>query len=490
MISKIYMETITYQKENHLYLAFQDFNDKEDVVYEKLNKFPSNSRELIKSFLKENIFSDSLKQQTNYINSISTYIDDIYNEEYQYFFHLYILPKDLIIKNITAYTDSQLIKKIESLSMKLFSLYNKVLNSNQKAINIFKNNAGKNFLQLEADFYINKLDKIYSHLLNYSANHRMKVVCSDKKIGIEIESLNILEANPLKNYQFIRTQHQQDLIRFIYSLMYFLKKYRVELFKHEYMPEYNRIMKIINKINNLLLKISSRKYLIDDNIKKENLLQYFSKFKNKIELKQNRHLFKIIKSLFLTQLEEKVLLHKSIDLTKVFEKIVENKLSKYNDTLYIGDESNKTIHSKCNHTAEFLNNINFLLQKPNKPKQYPDFLIKDPLYSPSIYHIIDAKYKLFADNKFDSNDIRQVLSYSILFNKDYSQQLSNQKNIKKIIIYTKQSVIDLKDIDNLDINIEEEIDIFSSSTHCKTYIENLFDSELKYIGINTIKTAP
>jgi len=480
------MEIISYKKKNHLYLAFQDFNHKEDDIYKKLKIFPIKSQKTIRNFLEKNIFSDTLKRQTHYLNTISTYIEDMYDDETQYFFHLYIFPKDLIITNLQDYKDDELIKKIEFLSTKLFYLYSKLLNTNEKAIKLFNNYKGKNFLQLESEFYIHKLGQIYSYLINYNANHQMKIVCSDKRIGIEIDSLNILESNPLKNYQFIKMPHQQELVRFIYSLIDFLKIYRIEIFKLDYQEEYEKIIKLTNKITNLLLKISSRKYLINDNIKKENLLQYFSKYKNKKELQQNKHLYKIVKSIFLTQLEEETLLFKSIDLTKIFEKIVELKLSDYNNVLYIGDENNKIITPKCGTDTTSLNSVNFLINKAEKPKQYPDFLIKDPFYGPSIYHIIDAKYKLFAEKKLDSHDIRQILSYSILFNKEYSQQLTNQKNIKKFIIYAKQSYIDLNNIENLTID-ESIIDISSSCVDCSTYIENLFNSELKYIGINTIK---
>lgn len=483
------MDIITYKKKNHLYLAFQDFDKNESTIYEKLKYFPQKTQKIIKIFLEVNIFSDTLKRQTNYINSISTYIDDMYDDDNQYFFHLYILPKDLNITNVKGYSEGARIKKIELLSIKLFNIYNQILDTNTKSVKLFENNEGKSFLQLESEFYINKLDKLYSYLINYNANHKMKIICSDKKIGIEIDSLNILESNPLKNYQFIKSPYQLDLIRFVYSLLNFLEKYRIEIFKLEYYTGYEIIIKLINKINNLLLKISSRQHLIDDNIKKENLLQYFSKYKNKKELKQNRHLYKVIKSIFLTQLEEKMILAKSIDLTKVFEKIVEKKLLNYDKVLYIGDESNRVITSKKGYDTTSLNNINFLFNNINKPKQYPDFLIKDPFYSPSIYHIIDAKYKLFAEKKLDSNDIRQVLSYAVLFNKEYSQQMTNQKNIKKLIIYAIQSKIDLNDIENLIID-DNKIDILSSCSNCKIYIENLFGSELKYIGINTIKTVP
>ena len=477
---------ITHKKDNHLYLSFQDFKDTEKSIYAAIKDFPRESQEIIKTFLVLNFFSDSLRRQNNYINTVSTYIDAMYKDDVQYIFHLYILPKDLEITNTEVKSD-ELIKKIELLSLKLFKLFSELLNnSSERDIELFNNYDGDSFLQLEANFYIKKLGKIYSYLLNYKANHKKTIICSDKKIGIEIDDLNLMEDNPLKNYQFIKTPYQKDLICFVYSLVYFLKENRIEVFKDDYEEEYGKLTNSINKINNLLLKISSHKNLINDNIKKENLQKYFTKYKNTNELKQNKQLYNVMKSIFYTQLKNNIQFFTSIDLTKVFEKIVEEQLSYYNEFLYIGNESSGKIYKLNEDEPEDLNSVNHLLDEV-KCKQYPDFLIKDTFDGSGIYHILDAKYKVIKDNKFDSNDIRQVLTYSILFNKEYSQKLENQKNIKKIIIYAKQSKIDLKSIDTLTID-SKKIDI-SCDSNCKIFTENLFNSEFKYIGINTITTT-
>jgi ribonuclease HIII len=78
------------------------------------------------------------------------------------------------------------------------------------------------------------------------------------------------------------------------------------------------------------------------------------------------------------------------------------------------------------------------------------------------------------------------LTYAILFNKKYSQDLDNQKNIKKIIVFANQSNIDLKDIDKIAIDTQK-IDIFANDSNYMKYTENLFDSEMVYIGANIIE---
>ena len=115
---------------------------------------------------------------------------------------------------------------------------------------------------------------------------------------------------------------------------------------------------------------------------------------------------------------------------------------------------------------------------PKKIKQYPDFLLKDKFEETDIYHVIDAKYKL-KHNILNESDIRQLLTYGILFNKEFSQNLANQKEIKKTIIYVEKSDINLNRINELQLNLER-IDI-EELTY--SYGDNLFDSQIGFIGI-------
>ena len=474
---------LTHIRDNHLYLVFQDFEDKIEDIYKAIKQFPYKASVEIKKIVKENFFADTLQRQRDYVNSISTYIDDISDDGKQYFFHLYILPKDINIEhNIT--NKDELISKIESLSFKLFQLYSQ-LNIGKRNVQLFEQSKGKNFLQLESNFYINKLDKLYSYLLNYKAHSKNKVICSDKRIGIEIDELNRLESNPLKNYQFIKVAYQKELIRFVYTTISFLKKYRIEIFRIKAKEEYSVLIKLINKINNLLLKISSHKSMVDENVSKETLVKYLLQYKNKKEIKDNVRIYETITSIFYTQLNNNVQFFMSMDLPKVFEELVERKLSNYSNNLFIGDENSKAIVTSLKVKDESLNSVNFLLKSETKKiKQYPDFLIKENRDEQEIYHVIDAKYKL-EKNILNEQDIRQILTYSILFNKEYSAQLSNQKNIKKFIIYAKTSDIDLKKIENICLNINE-IDIFSEDDTFLVYEDNLFDSKIVFIGVDLL----
>ena len=476
---------LTHQRDNHLYLVFQDFEDKVENIYKAIKVFPTKASIEIKEILKENFFSDILQRQSNYVNNISTYIDDISDEGKQYFFHLYILPKDIKL-DYEDMNNDELITKIESLSLKLFQLYSQV-DKGHRSVELFKQSRGNNFLQLEANFYINKLDKLYSYLLNYKAHSTNKVICSDKSIGVEIDELNRLEGNLLKNYQFIKVAYQKELIKFIYSTISFLKKYRIEIFKSTAPNEYKILGKLSNKINNLLLKISSHKSMIDEKISKETLSKYLVQYKNKKEIKENSKIYETIKSIFYTQLNNDVQFFMSINLAKIFEKIVERKLDGYRDNLFIGDENQKKIIDLNGKSITSLNAINYLLKSNPKIKQYPDFLIKNKIEEQEIYHIIDAKYKLLENKRYDGNDIRQVLSYAILFNKAYSQKLENQKKIKKFIVYPKKSNISLDDIDSIDLNLEE-IDIMKKDENYLIFEENLFNSEIVFIGIRIFRS--
>ena len=131
----------------------------------------------------------------------------------------------------------------------------------------------------------------------------------------------------------------------------------------------------------------------------------------------------------------------SIDLTKVFEKILEKKLENYNDALYIGNENEQKIQKHTGEKDVELNKINFLLEKNENSfvKQFPDFMIKDN----NIFHIIDAKYKFMHNVLKRSDDIRQVLVYALLFNKDYFYIHHDLQLVKKIILYVEKSNIDI-----------------------------------------------
>jgi len=478
---------LTHIRDNHLYLVFQDFEDKIEDIYKAIKQFPHKASIEIKEILKENFFTDTLQRQRDYVNNISTYIDDISDDGKQYFFHLYILPKDIELNlDITDKTDKdELIEKIESLSLKLFQLYSP-LDMGSRDVKLFEQSKGTNFLQLEANFYINKLDKLYSYLLNYKAHSKNKIICSDKRIGVEIDELNSLESNPLKNYQFIKVAYQKELIRFVYTTISFLKRYRIEIFKSKSPDEYRILLKLINKINNLLLKISSHQSMVDERVSKENLSKYLGQYKNKKEIKENKSIYEIITSIFYTQLNNNVQFFMSMNLPKIFEQLVEKKLSKYNDELFIGEEPKSIKHALNRNILCSLNDINHLLlvDGEKETKQYPDFLIRKYKNEQEIYHVIDAKYKL-EKNIFKGQDIRQVLTYAILFNKEYSAQLINQKNIKKFIIYVKSSNVALDNIENLCLNIGE-IDIFSENDDYSVYEDNLFDSEIIFVGVELV----
>ena len=471
----------THIKKNHIYLVFQDFEDKINDIYIEVDLLPKKVSKLVKSILVLNFFSNNLERQKNYINIFSTYINDITIDSERYYLHVYILPKDLILNFREGILPDEKIEQIEHLSIKLFNLYTKIYTT-KRYVELFENFNGSSFLQLESRFYINKLNTIYENLINYRINYKNKIVCSDKIIGIEIDELNIIEKNPLKIYQHIKSPFQFDLIKFIYSSICFLKEHRLQIFKDTCNVEYMKLLNIINKINNLLLKISTNKRIQKEKLTKETVYSFLKKNKNKNELKNNKRLFNNIESLFFSSLQSDVQLFISTDLSKVFEKLIEIKLSSYDDNLYIGMEDKHVIKAYNNKYSD-LNNINYLLTKDNNRliSQYPDFLIKEKEF----VHILDAKYKL-KDKVLNSNDIRQMLTYSMLFNKKLLQDISRFKKVIKIILYVQKSNINMEKIDILFLNFEK-INIFELSMIEEKYKESIFDTNISLVPIELIK---
>ena len=447
---------------NNIYIAFSDLSKKilEKIDKLKLDKSTKNS---IKDFIVKNSLDDNLFRQKNYVNSLSTYIDSI--KDYNLF--IYIVPKEIKLINIK--NDKNSMRQIEKLTIQIFKLYSKLIPSEKIKYTKLKEYKGNSFLELEILFYIEQLDLLYNHLLNYKKNSKDIIICSDKIVGLEIEDLTVLEDNPLKNYQFIKQSHQKELVIFLYSLIIFLQKTRMEIFKNEY-NEYKLLKNRINKIVNFLQKISDRK-LDKEKITKKNLKSFFDKYKNKKELKQNKTIFEIMQKLFLNQLNDGVFFTQKIDLTKMFEAIIQKRLAHYGDNLYIGDESKHKILGQDNKN---LNEINHLLKHKNKIKQYPDFLIKDG----DIYHILDAKYKLY-NSLFKSRDIFwQILIYAKLFNKD-----KNLIPVNKVIIYIDNFEIDISKNIALDLNLNR---IEINSKEIEIIPETVFDTNIKLMKISIL----
>jgi len=452
---------VYFIEENNIYIAFSDLTKKifEQIDKLKLDKSTKNS---IKDFIVKNNLDDNLFRQKNYVNSLSTYIDSIKN----YNLFVYIVPKEIKLKNVQ--NNKETIQQIEKLAIQIFKLYSKLMQSEKIKYTKLKEYKGNSFLELELLFYIEQLDLLYNYLLNYKKNSKNIIICSDKIVGLEIEDLTILEDNPLKNYQFIKQSHQKELIIFLYSLVDFLQKTRIEIFKNE--DKYKLLKNRINKIVNFLQKISDRK-LDKEKIIKNNLKSFFDKYKNKKELKQNKTIFDIMRKLFLNQLNDGVFFIQKIDLTKMFEAIIQKRLAHYGDKLYIGDENKSKILGKGN---ENLNKTNHLLKYEKQIKQYPDFLIKEG----NIYHVLDAKYKLY-DSLFKSRDIFwQILIYAKLFNKD-----KNLMPVNKVIIYINNFEIDISKIISLDLDSDKiEID----SKDIEIIPENVFDTNIKLIKISIL----
>lgn len=434
----------------------------------------------IKDFFTDNKpIGDNLTRQKAYIGSLRTYIDVVTDKTHKnvYFLNLYILPKDINLSYDQSEDAKTIIQKIDKLSFHLFRLYDSLENNKNTKLQALKLFKGNTFLDLELAFYLQELHRLYDYLLNYKRSMKDKIVCSDKDVGIMIDALNELEDNPLKQYQFVKVPHQNDLIVFVYSLLAFLEIERINYFKTH--PSYKNLKNILAKLNNYLLKISTSSHIKKESIIFATLQKFFNRYKNSKEMQKNTTIYNILESIFYNQLREGVFISRSIDMTKMFEKVVENILKDaYGDSVFVGKEPDEMDGIEPYRSE--LNKINHLLvdQDDNKPLvgQFPDFLVRD---DSGIYHIVDAKYKLQESLIKDRTMFWQVLIYSKLFNKD----VNDNNKIKKVIVFAETSSIDLDNIDNIVINNAESIDIFTCDYQ---YNETIFDSHIGFIGIKSL----
>ena len=490
---------LVYFEANTVYAVFQDLSEEsgKDIsenISKKLEdeKVPISIHKRIKDFFSDNkVIESNFSRQKAYISKLETYIDVVSDKAKKntYRLNLYILPKDVNITYNKCYNDKTIISKVEILSLHIFKLYDKLQPKSDEKLKLLKTSKGKTFLDLELEFYSEELNGLHDHLLTYKRSMKDKVICSDKDVGIMIETLNQLEDNPLKRYQFVKVSHQRDLITFVYSLVTFLEKERVAHFKEN--KSYKKLKNTISKINNYLIKISTSAHIKKEKITFDSLQGFFNRYKNSKEIQKNHLIYKILESIFYNQLKEGVFISKSIDMTKMFEQVVENALKKeHSDKLFIGEETKKRIRGEEPY-KKHLNSINHLLEigksKKVKVKQYPDFLIREPFRDTGLdkskYHIIDAKYKLGKTLFKDRTMLWQVLIYSKLFNKD----IGDQDLIKKIIVYAKHSEISLDNINEIKINSIEAIDI----EKCDWYNnEVVFDSQIGFIGMKTLSQLP
>ena len=471
---------------NNIYVIFQDLSEESrDIaaaISRKLNEkkdMPPSLHNRIRDFFRDNAaLSDNLARQKAYVSTLRTYIDIVSQKHAKtvYYLNLYILPKDIVLQN--ASEDKESIEKIEKLSLRIFQLYNEQVEKKDIEFQALKAFKGKSFLDLELTFYLNELQRLHDHLLNYTRTLHDKIICSDKSVGIPVESLNQVEGNPLKRYQFVKVAHQSDLIVFVYSLIRFLQQERISTFKDHRL--YPKLQAITSRIYNFLHKISTTRHLRYQQLSTGNLERFFSRFQNSPEIQKNRRIFEILKNIFANQLKDGVFLSKSINMTKMFEKMVAKRLSAtYGDALYRGEESEGKIRGK-EPDAKQLYEINFLLKEGDKPliRQYPDYLIKEE----DVYHVVDAKYKLYDSLMKDRSAFWQILIYAKLFNKS----VTDLEKINKVVLFAEKSNIDLNDdLGSLEIDLKEiDIDRYSKSLN-----ENVFDTEVRLISVKLFRAT-
>ena len=477
---------LVHVEENNIYVIFQDLSDESrDIpaaISRKLNEkgeVPPSLHNRIRDFFRDNTaLSDNLTRQKAYVSTLKTYIDIVTEKRGKtvYYLNLYILPKEITLQNVSE--DKESIEKIEKLSLRIFQLYNEQVEKKDIEFQALKAFKGESFLDLELAFYLNELQRLHDHLLNYTRTLHDKIICSDKSVGIPVESLNLVEGNPLKRYQFVKVTHQSDLILFVYSLIRFLQQERISAFKDHKL--YPKLQAITSRIYNFLHKISTTRNLRYERIRTHELEHFFLRFQNSPEIRKNRRIVEILQNIFANQLKEGVFLSKSIDMTKMFEKIIAVRLQKtYGDRVYKGDESKGKIIGK-EPDATYLNTINFLLEKDDKPilRQYPDYLIKEG----NVYHVIDAKYKLFDTLMRDRAAFWQILIYAKLFN----QNISNSHAIRKVIVYAKKIEINIEifDLFAMSLNMEP----LENDSNSKIYKENLFGATIQVIGVEVMKS--
>lgn len=188
------------QINNNIYVAFTDTSAQSRELLKSIrDKLPNLDKATIKSienFLKQNeIIDNNARRQQDYISHLKTYIDIVHSDKCMVL-HIYVIPKDF---DITLSSDDDTnISRLQKLSFDIFKAHKQLTKPSEHDINITKQTSAESFIEMELEFYLSRLNTLYDFLLNYKRTIRDKIIVSDKKVGHEIDNLNILEPNPLK----------------------------------------------------------------------------------------------------------------------------------------------------------------------------------------------------------------------------------------------------------------------------------------------------
>lgn len=454
---------------NNIYFVFQDkyFPNKQNITIQSFIKesdIDINLRKKIISLFNENNYiAKNSERYKNYISKFSVYIDDLKVNNKNYFFHCYIIPKEVNIKNINFEENDSIEEKklkidfIEKKSVSLFKEYAKNIVPKNKEFKSLREAKGDSFLDLDLNYYNKKLKSLYGMLFSNNLHHIHKVISSSKISGELIVKENKKNNNPLKNIQIIKELRQSDLILFVRTLLDFLVKNKLAIYVNQ--KNYIKTKKLIKNIENRLNEISNNNYSFIKIINKKEMQNFFKNYETKKEIIKNKDIFNVFKDIYFNYIKTGKYQFKTIDLSLFLEKSVDLKLINENKekNIYKGIETEKKIkkiNKQTNNFDSYLPNVYF--SNGDTFGLYPDNLICDK--NNEVLEIIDAKYYLYKDLIKKPDLFFKMYAYKVAFE-------NNQNKIKLKFIIPEILTIDYEKEKNVKIELNKKPLFKILSTH-------------------------
>lgn len=480
------MEPILTVIENNIYFIFQDKyfpTNKNVTIKDFINKseLDFNLKKKINNLFNENSYIyKNAERYKNYLSTFSVYIDDLSINKTNYFFHSYIIPKEVNIENINFKENESVESKkikiefLEKLSLSFFKEYAKNIEPQNKDFKSLKESKGDSFLDLDLNYYNKKLKILYGLLFSNNLHHVYKVISSTKISGELLIKENRKNNNPLKNVQIIKEKKQSDLIIFIRTLLSFLIKHKLSIYINK--KDYKKTIKLIKNIENRLNELSSDNFTTIKirNTQKE-IQNFFKNYEYKKEIIKNKDIFDLFNDLYFNFLKNGTYQFKTINLSTFLEKSVDLKLINDNNDklIYKGIETEKKIkriNPYSNNENNNLSNVYFINR--DKFGLYPDNLICDEYNN--VLEIIDAKYYLY-------NDLikKPDLFFKMYVYKKSFEEKQNNKNINLKFIIPEIFNINYENDKNINIILNKTPELKHHIKH--TLIDN---SELEVLNIN------
>lgn len=329
-----------------------------------------------------------------------------------------------------------------------------------------------------------KLLQLKKLIQNYLSKFNLQIVCSDKTIGIPVDELNRIEANPLKIYQQIPHPPNKatlDLIDICLSKI-------IEIKSKTFVSQ-NTIFLVKSSLN-LVLDVKNKHFYRKSSVKNINCDRtFFEKYAQKYAIDDYK-IYELLRELFLSELNTNHLKLEDVDLATLLESRIQNGLRGNYSNLIIGDEYYKNFRTVNTNNEEVVISKDESIYKWSilttenasskaQHKQFPDFLI--PLSKNQNSHtVLDSKLKKL-DGAPYAEDIRQITIYHQLFNTE-----NTVHSKESFLIYPERFTVNISSMSFQQLRLSNSPIFLQLSKIKQVYRDSITNHRINCLNINLL----